>query len=219
MKCRRITAGVLAVLLVTAMKVQSSAAQCGYHQPYLTGYPDGSIRPEAEVTREELAQILLRLMEKEPKQMQTESRFCDVSEDRWSYSAISALAGLSVMPGDITGKYGPKKTVSGMALTVILDRIAYTGAADCYPTLAEQWSVQRENVAEKLMQMETVQRAEIAALLNLLLGRKTESDCQMGSAEFSDNADAAKWFYADIREAATPHSWEKKAAEVWTAVG
>ena len=53
---QRITLGLAAFLL--ALAAQAGAEQT--HRAYLYGYPDGTIRPEAEVSRAAFACILLR---------------------------------------------------------------------------------------------------------------------------------------------------------------
>ena len=221
MRNGRFLAGILAaVMLLPAMALQATGTQSGYHQAYLFGYPDGTVRPEAEVTREELAQILFRLVGQEPEKLQTNSSFCDVTKSRWSYRAISAMAGLGVLPGGADGRYQPKKAVSGEALTAVLDLITYTDAKDCFPVISGRWEQLRGSIADSLAQKQTVSRAETAELLNRLMDRSTEASSQMGSELFPDNTDQTAWYYAQIREASVSHSWDcDNKKECWTAVG
>ncbi len=221
MRNGRLLAGIIAALmLLPAISLRAKAEESGFHQPYLFGYPDGTIRPEADVTREELAQMLFRLVEQKDEKLQTSSCFCDVTKNRWSYQAISAAAGLGILTGEACGWYLPKKTVSGEALTAVLDLITYTDARVCFPILSSQWEQQRESIADGLAQKQTVSRAETAALLNKLTERGTEASSQMGSDLYSDNTDSSAWYYAQMREACVGHSWKyENNEEYWIAVG
>ena len=51
-----------AVLLLALLAGQAFAAGEVFHPAYLSGFPDGTIRPEAALTREQLAQALYRLI-------------------------------------------------------------------------------------------------------------------------------------------------------------
>ena len=51
----------LALLVLAALRVPCFAQEA-FHGAYLQGFPDGSIRPEKQVTRAELAEILNRIL-------------------------------------------------------------------------------------------------------------------------------------------------------------
>ena len=55
----------LLLLLLSAVPARAAGV---LHTAYLAGYPDGTIRPEAPVTRAQLAVILFRLAEHVPEQ-------------------------------------------------------------------------------------------------------------------------------------------------------
>ena len=59
---KKVCASILffALLLCIIMPVRAAGT---LHTAYLAGYPDGTIRPEAAVTRAQLAVVLLRLAE------------------------------------------------------------------------------------------------------------------------------------------------------------
>ena len=87
--------------LLTALLTGTCLARETFHGAYLQGFPDGSIRPDAAVTRAELAEILYRMMEPEQRRELTctESAFQDVSARHWAYDAICAMAGARLMLG------------------------------------------------------------------------------------------------------------------------
>lgn len=53
--------------LLTVLLTGTCLARETFHGAYLQGFPDGSIRPDAAVTRAELAEILYRMMEPEQR--------------------------------------------------------------------------------------------------------------------------------------------------------
>ena len=58
----------LALLLLAALRVPCFAQEA-FHGAYLQGFPDGSIRPEKQVTRAELAEILNRILGRTPQSL------------------------------------------------------------------------------------------------------------------------------------------------------
>ena len=74
-----------AAALLAALLLSPVLAAEELHPAYLGGFPDGSIRPESALTREQLAQALYRLI---PEAQRTELTapvcFSDVPPSRWS---------------------------------------------------------------------------------------------------------------------------------------
>ena len=58
----------LALLVLAALRVPCFAQEA-FHGAYLQGFPDGSIRPEKQVTRAELAEILNRILGRTPQSL------------------------------------------------------------------------------------------------------------------------------------------------------
>ena len=87
----------MAAVLVGLLALAAQAGAEQTHRAYLYGYPDGTIRPEAEVSRAAFACILLRLAENElPEGARV--RFWDVPGTSWAYAAVTRLAGLGLLP-------------------------------------------------------------------------------------------------------------------------
>jgi len=60
-----------------------------HHMPYLVGYPDGEIKGDRNISREEAAVILFRIREgMVPREPASEAPFFDVSATRWSSGYI-----------------------------------------------------------------------------------------------------------------------------------
>ena len=98
-----------AVLAATLALPVRAAEQT--HRAYLCGYPDGTIRPNARITRAQLACALVRLAE-EPLPEPTRVTFFDVPGDHWACTQIRQLAGLGLLPFGEGGWFLPSATVS-----------------------------------------------------------------------------------------------------------
>ena len=57
----------------------------------LNGYEDGSFKPDQEVTREELTQMMLKITNTTQLDLDKIQNYYDVSTDRWSYKAVQAF--------------------------------------------------------------------------------------------------------------------------------
>ena len=82
----------LLLLLLSAVPARAAGV---LHAAYLAGYPDGTIRPEAPVTRAQLAVILFRLAEHVPEQADAEMP--DVPPEHWAHGAAALVCRTEVM--------------------------------------------------------------------------------------------------------------------------
>ena len=130
----------------TALLTGTCLARETFHGAYHPqGFPDGSIRPDAAVTRAELAEILYRMMEPEQRRELTctESAFQDVSARHWAYDAICAMAGARLMLGGSDGCFRPDDGVTGEELSIIFERVrAQEPGKKALPELASGWASQ-----------------------------------------------------------------------------
>lgn len=233
---RALTAGLAALLLICTATMTRAAETENVHTAYLCGYPDGSIRPERELTREALSQALYRLMDEAYLQElgETDGQFLDVAPGRWSYRAISTLARLSILPADADGRFHPTDGVTGQELALTLAAIAGSEAGNrALPALCEGWRAQKitfEAGNGWVMGLqdgvfapdEPLTRAQFAVILNRVLERTPESldDLMIGMPLFSDNTDTTAWYFLALQEAATEHSFTRtQSGERWTALG
>ncbi|MCQ5130369.1 S-layer homology domain-containing protein [Butyricicoccus faecihominis] len=208
------------------------------HIAYLSGYPDGSVRPEANITREEVAAIFYRLLDDATRDAYhtTSSPFPDVASSRWSAEAIATLANAGILKGEKDGKFYPERPITRAEFAAIAARFDpsdYDGA-DQFPDIANHWAKNEINHAYmrgwvrgtpdgRFEPDRYITRAEAVTLVNRVLNRAPEaaSDLLPGMKTFTDNTDAARWYYLDIQEAANAHDYDRKADgvhEKWTAL-
>ena len=108
----------LLLLLLSAVPARAAGV---LHAAYLAGYPDGTIRPEAPVTRAQLAVILFRLAEHVPEQ--TDADMPDVPPEHWAHGAAALVCRTEVMNLQPDGLFHPEQTVTGPELACALNRL------------------------------------------------------------------------------------------------
>ncbi|PNQ79354.1 S-layer homology domain-containing protein [Paenibacillus sp. F4] len=102
----------------------------------INGYTDGSFRPDATVSREELAVIIERALrfagntEENTEEATTEeatgSKSVSLSDahkiSTWAAPAVKTLSGLGIMKGDEKGRFGPATSVTRAEAAAVLSR-------------------------------------------------------------------------------------------------
>jgi mannan endo-1,4-beta-mannosidase len=146
-----------------------------------TGWPDGTYRPSAKVTRETLATFLFRLVDPEFTPPATPT-FKDVPTTHPAFAAIEWLASTGQVRGDAYTKFRPGNTVARETVAATLYALRGTGEVpepgtqtfkDVKPTRAE-WAAIEWAAAAGVMPGDpygrfkptgTVSRADLAAFL------------------------------------------------------
>ena len=224
----------LAFMRLAALRVPCFAQEV-FHRAYLQGFPDGSIRPEKQVTRAELAEILYRMISPDARQyITTESAFRDVGHDHWAYEAVRAMAGLRLMLGDAEGNFRPDDGVTGEELSIILERVrAQESGQTALFELASCWAEQEVTFAAGngwvmglhgavFSKDQELSRAELAAIFNRILGRSPQSlsSFLIGMPLFTDNLDTEAPYFLAMQEAAIDHTaCVCDGGERWTGLG
>lgn len=205
------------------------------HPAYLTGFSDGSIRPEDALTREQLAQALYRLL---PESVRLETRapccFSDVAPDRWSYPAIQVLSDLGILYGTTDGRFLPEEGVSGETLAAVLMRIAASeDGQDAFPELAAGWRAEEIRFdagngwvmgldGSVFYPDKPLCRARFAEIINRLLRRTPQSldDLMIGMPLWTDNLDTQTWYFLIMQEASVTHTASgTDICPHWTGLG
>ena len=224
----------LALLVLAALRVPCFAQEA-FHGAYLQGFPDGSIRPEKQVTRAELAEILYRMISPDARQELTaESAFRDVGRNHWAYEAVRTMAGLRLMLGDTDGNFRPNDGVTGEELSIILERVrAQKSGKEALAALSSGWAAQEVTFeagngwvmglhGAAFSKEQALSRAELAEILNRILGRTPQSlsDLLVGMPLFSDNLDTEAPYFLAMQEAAIDHTARACGdGERWTGLG
>ena len=114
---------------LTSSLPKASAPADVQHTAYISGYPDGTFRPDGQITRAEVAAILYNLAGK--PQIAPTAAFSDVNSSQWYYSAISYLAGLGIVSGYGNGTFQPNNPITRAEMATVIAR--YTGISITSP--------------------------------------------------------------------------------------
>ncbi len=197
----RCAAALAAVFLVLCAPCR--AAEMDEHPAYLAGFADGTMRPDAPLTREQLAQMLYRLLPEDArKNTPRAAAYVDVAANRWSYRAVCALTELGVWDDMRRAQFDPERAVTGAEFAETLRR-----AGAVLPQLA---AAERPADADA-----PLSRGQAVRALNALLHRSDETALD-GVLTWRD-VDEGSPYYADVREAANPHCVMPDGT--WGAVG
>lgn len=99
------------------------------HVNYLVGYSDGTIRPNANITRAEAATIIFRLLtdDSRDRYMTTVSSFSDVSTDAWYSTAVATLSRAGIISGYSDGTFRPNAKITRAETVAIINRVLGRG--------------------------------------------------------------------------------------------
>ena len=87
----------------------------------ISGFPDGSFKPDDNVTRAEYVALLNRAFKHEPVD-QTQKLFNDVMTDDWFYVDVMLAASLGIIAGYPDGNFGPDDPITRQDACVIISR-------------------------------------------------------------------------------------------------
>ena len=94
------------------------------HKPYINGYPDGEVKPDNNMTREEVATAFVNILNDAFKEVYatTEQDFPDVASDRWSNDPIALLTNAGILVGDDKGNFNPAKPITRAEFATIASK-------------------------------------------------------------------------------------------------
>ncbi|MCE5193082.1 MAG: ABC transporter substrate-binding protein [Candidatus Cryosericum sp.] len=88
----------------------------------ITGYADGTFKPEGKVTREEFAKMIV-VAKGLSLVTPAKPTFTDVAKSRWSYGYVEAAAKAGYIVGIGGGKFGPTAQIKRQDMAVLLVRV------------------------------------------------------------------------------------------------
>ena len=97
----------------------------GDHYAYIVGYAeDGTVRPNANITRAEVATIFFRLLTDDARDAYwcTSNRFPDVTPDAWYNNAVSTVANAGILVGNPDGTFRPNANITRAEFAAIAAR-------------------------------------------------------------------------------------------------
>ena len=204
------------------------------HLAYIAGYPDGTIKPLNNISREEVATILYRLLkiDARTKIYSATNSFSDVDSTRWSNEAVSTMANGGYIKGYEDGTFKPENNITRAEFVTIVARFteARTTDGDYYRDIDGHWAkgyIQTaadkgwlEGYADGTFRPdEYITRADVIKIMNNMLNRHVDAKgLNEKATQWSDNPEGTSYYY-DILEATNSHNFERSAGEAiekWT---
>ncbi|MBR0140152.1 MAG: S-layer homology domain-containing protein, partial [Firmicutes bacterium] len=205
------------------------------HFAYIVGYPDGSVMPEAQIKRSEVATIFFRLLKDEVREeyLSHENDFNDVEETKWYNTAISTLANLGIIDGYSDGGFHPESPITRAEFTAMAARFdaRHAGIEADFSDISGHWASEEISKAAENGWIDgyadgsfkpdaKIKRSEAMAIVNRVLHRLPSSvdDLLPNMITWPDNKNTAKWYYLHVQEATNSHDCEVRAdgSEFWT---
>lgn len=94
------------------------------HFAYVVGYSDSTVRPNANISRAEVATIFFRLLKSDIRDgnLTANNDFSDVSDGQWHNKAISTMAKLGIVKGRRADRFDPDASITRAEFAAICAR-------------------------------------------------------------------------------------------------
>lgn len=207
------------------------------HFNYVIGYTDGTIRPNNDISRAEVATIFFRLLTDEARTQydKTTSSFSDIKDGAWCCRAVSTLTNMGIIKGYTDGTFQPNKSITRAELATIIARFAKLDVnTKTFSDINGHWAQKNIELAAgngwingyedgTFRPNNNITRAETFAMINRVLDRQTESVSDLLPTSemnmWSDNLNENAWYYKDVQEATNYHKCDRvgdSVYEKWT---
>ena len=195
------------------------------HFAYMVGYPDGTFKPQANITRAEVAAIIYRLMtpESRAKFHDGDCMFSDVQAGMWFNESVCTLVKAGIISGYPDGTFKPNQSITRAEFSSMIARmfsVSYVGN-NSFEDINGHWAQSYMNILSKLGILKgdsngnanpdaNLTRAEATAMCNRLVGHNSTNSslnsCKEPITSWPDVSNGA-WFYADVLEATNSHDY------------
>lgn len=204
------------------------------HYAYIVGGPDGTVRPNDNMTRAGVATIFFRLLKDSVRDanLLTGCTYTDVPDGHWANTAISTMTGLGIVQGHSATTFDPSAPITRAQFAAICARFD-TGKSNGSRTFSDIQGHWAEKYIERAAELGWIKgfedgtfrpdayitRAQAMTMINRVLNRipEDESDLLPGMNVWPD-CNPGDWFYLTVQEATNSHDFEHKAGsyETWT---
>ncbi len=206
------------------------------HFAYVVGYPDGTVRPNDNITRAEVTSIFFRLLKESVRNenLTSDNSFNDVNDEDWYNTAISTMAKLGIVKGRTADEFVPNAFITRAEFAAICARFddsafemvddfadveGHWAEAEIHEAAAHGWIRGYEDGTFRPDRFIT--RAEAMTMINRVLNRvpETVNDLLNNMQKWPDNSDESVWYYLPVQEATNSHDYDMKNRiyEKWTA--
>ena len=204
------------------------------HFAYVVGYSDGTVRPNANISRAEVATIFFRLLKSDIRDgnLTADNDFSDVSDGQWHNKAVSTMAKLGIVKGRRADRFDPDASITRAEFAAICARFNTKPVENSgsFSDISGHWA---ENEIERAAAFgwisgypdgtfrpdARITRAEAMTMINRVLCRmpQSESDLLDSMVTWPDNK-PSDWHYLAVQEATNSHDFNRQGevGESWT---
>lgn len=204
------------------------------HFAYVVGYSDSTVRPNANISRAEVATIFFRLLKSDIRDgnLTADNDFSDVSDGQWHNKAISTMAKLGIVKGRRADRFDPDASITRAEFAAICARFSTKPVENSgsFSDISGHWA---ENEIERAAAFgwisgypdgtfrpdARITRAEAMTMINRVLCRmpQSESDLLDSMVTWPDNK-PSDWHYLAVQEATNSHDFDRQGevGESWT---
>lgn len=204
------------------------------HFAYIVGYEDGTVRPNANISRAEVAAIFFRLLKDDVRDdnLTANSVFTDVALGKWYNKSISTMAKIGIVKGRTADTFVPNAPITRAEFAAICSRFDRSNVEikSDFNDISGHWAENEIRRAASLGWIQgytdgsfkpdqNITRAEAASMINRMLHRlpETVDDLLDGMIQWPDNQ-PSDWYYINMQEATNSHDFKQKGEihEYWT---
>lgn len=205
------------------------------HIKYIEGYPDGTVRPNRNISRAEVTTIYYRLL-KESRRAEIFERinnYADVISSNWYNKAVSSMTKGGYVEGYPDGTFGGNKAMTRAEFVAITSRFmaAKEAKINFSDVKDNHWAKKYIETAAAYGWVEgypdgtfrpnqEITRAEAMTIINRLLNRGVGEDGITGLdyIKWPDN-EKQMWYYYEVIEATNDHKYTgKRPSEKWSTL-
>ena len=204
------------------------------HFAYVVGYSDSTVRPNANISRAEVATIFFRLLKSDIRDgnLTADNEFSDVSDGQWHNKAISTMAKLGIVKGRRADRFDPDASITRAEFAAICARFNTKPVENSgsFSDISGHWA---KNEIERAAAFgwisgypdgtfrpdARITRAEAMTMINRVLCRmpQSENDLLDSMVTWPDNK-PSDWHYLAVQEATNSHDFDRQGevGESWT---
>ena len=195
------------------------------HEAYIKGYPDGTVRPNGNITRAEVATIFARLTQKNTL-AQFIAQYSDVKVNDWFADSVMKLSSKGILTGYPDGTFKPNRNITRAEFANIVSKYI-KNPKDANETFVDVPMNHWAKNAIAMVKAEgwitgypdgtfrpdaPITRAEAVSIVNRMFDRAADTNfVNVHDYEIKSFTDlnGSHWAYYEIMEAAHTHDYER----------
>lgn len=168
----------LLIFSVSFADIKESSAEVLVKMGLLSGYPDGTLKLENNITRAEFCTLIIKMVGKNQTPLQ--NKFSDVKESHWAYGVINRAAELGYLSGYEDGSFRPSNNITyAESCSILINLLGYknevTGAWP-YNVTEKAKELNLNKNLEELESSHIMTRGEVSIMLVNSMNVKFKGD-------------------------------------------